>query len=235
MRSLEKWEENWDMEFHPAKCQHISFSRKTSPSQRNLTLHNLEIPKSDDVKYLGVTVDSKLRWHKHLSNIAAKGNSTLGFIRRNVTTTSEEVKSLAYKQLVRPVLEYASSAWDALTQTQETSLEAVQRRAARLVCGIRRTDRKTSVSGLVQRLGWEKLDERRKSRRLQLFRQMHFSENNTITRHIQKASHHSSRKHCQQYFLPHVRTQHHQRSFFMKTAKDWNALPLSSPLLVAPG
>ena len=133
------------------------------------------------MKYLGVTVDSKLRWHKHLSNIAAKGNSTLGFIRRNVTTTSEEVKSLAYKQLVRPVLEYASSAWDA----QETSLEAVQRRAPRLVCGIRRTDRKTSVSGLVQRLGWEKLDERRKSRRLQLFRQMHFSENNTITRHIQ--------------------------------------------------
>ena len=235
LRSLEKWEENWDMEFHPAKCQHISFSRRKSPSQQHLTLHNLEIPKADDVKYLGVTVDSKLRWHKHLSNIAAKGNSTLGFIRRNVTTTSEEVKSLAYKQLVRPVLEYASSAWDSLTQTQETSLEAVQRRAARLVCGIRRTDRKTSVSGLVQRLGWEKLDERRKSRRLQLFRQMHFSESNIITQHIQKASHHSSRKHCQQYFLPHVRTQHHQRSFFMKTAKDWNALPLSSPLLVAPG
>ena len=78
------------------------------------------------VEYLGVTVDSKLRWHKHISNITAKANSTLGFIRRNVLTTSEEIKSLAFKQLVRPVLEYASSAWDSLTQTQETSLEAVQ-------------------------------------------------------------------------------------------------------------
>ena len=38
-------------EVHPAKCQHISFNRKTSPSQQNLTLHNLEIPKSDDVKW----------------------------------------------------------------------------------------------------------------------------------------------------------------------------------------
>ena len=124
---------------------------------------------------------------------------------------------------------------DALTQTQKTSLAAVQRRLDLLVCGIGRTDRKTSVSGLVQRLGWEKLDERRMNRRQQLFRQMHFSESNTITRHIQKAAHHSSGKHCQQYLLPHVRTQHHQQSFFMKAAKDWNTLLLSSPLPDAPG
>ena len=134
-----------------------------------------------------------------------------------------------------PVLEYASCAWDALTHTQETSPEAVQRKAARLVCCIRRTDRKTSVSGLVQRLGWEKLDDRQKRRKLQLFRQMYSSEKNTITQHIQKAAHHLSRKHCQQYLLPYVRAQHHQWSFFVKTAKDWKALPMSSPLLVAPG
>ena len=73
---------------------------------------------------------------------------------------------------------------DALTQTQKTSLVAVQMKVALLACGIKRTDRKTSVSGLVQRLGWEKLYERQMNRRLQLFRQMHFSESNTITRHI---------------------------------------------------
>ena len=83
----------------------------------------MEIPTSDDLKNLGVPVDSKLRWHNYLSNVVAKGNSTLGFIRRNVTTTSEKVKSLAYKPLVRPV-GYLSMPWDALTQTQETSLES---------------------------------------------------------------------------------------------------------------
>ena len=158
----------------------------------------MEVPKSDDLKYLGVPVDSKLQWHNYLSNVEAKGNSTLGFIRRNVTTTSEKVKSLAYKPLVRPV-GYLSMPWDA--QTQETSLESVQRRAARLDCGIRGTDRRTSVSELVQRLGWEKPDERRKGRRTQLFRQMHFRESNTITRYIQMATHDTSRKHCQQYLL----------------------------------
>ena len=105
LEKLERWEENWDMEFHPAKCQHISFSRRTRPLQHSFTLHSTTIPKTDGVKYLGVTVDSKLKWDKHIPNITSKANSTLGFIRRNVVTTSEDMKALAYKQLVRPVLD----------------------------------------------------------------------------------------------------------------------------------
>ena len=235
LKTLEGWEKTWDMEFHPAKCQHISFTRKTKPPQHSLSLHDMEIPRTDEVKYLGVTMDSKLRWNKHIPDIATKANNTLGFIRRNVTTTNEEVKSLAYKQLVKPVLEYACCSWDSLTSTQETSLEAVQRRAARFVCGVRRSDRKTSVTGLVHSLGWEQLGERRKERRLKLFREMHFADSDTITKHIQPATHHLTRRHGHQYLIPHVKTQHHQRSFFMKTAKDWNALPPSSSLLAPPG
>ena len=71
LKNLEEWEASWDMEFHPAKCQHITFSRKISQPQHTLAIHGTEIPKSNDEKYLGVTVDSKLCWHKHLSNITA--------------------------------------------------------------------------------------------------------------------------------------------------------------------
>jgi hypothetical protein len=126
--SLEKWEEAWDMEFHPGKCQHILFSRKRNPSNNTYQLHSTNITSTDSIKYLGATVDSKLTWNDHVSNIVTKANATLGFIRRNVLTTSEDVKSTAYKQLVRPVLEYASGAWDSLTQTAEKQLEGVQRR-----------------------------------------------------------------------------------------------------------
>ena len=73
--------------------------------------------------------------------MTAKGNSSLGFIRRNVLTTSQIVRNTKYKQHVSPVLEYASASWYAVSATAAGRLEAVQRRAARLVCGIRRTDR----------------------------------------------------------------------------------------------
>ena len=39
-----------------------------------------------------------------VNNTAARGNSTLGFIKQNVLTTSENVKATAYKQPVCPVL-----------------------------------------------------------------------------------------------------------------------------------
>ena len=165
LNKLELWEQQWDMEFHPSKCQHIVFSRKRQPTDKVLNLHGTEIPKANDIKYLGVTLDPKLNWNKHIDNVTAKGNSTLGFIRRNVLTSSETVKNTAYKQLVRPVLEYASASWDSVSDTAASRLEAVQRRAARLICGIRRTDRKTSTTSLLQKLDLQPLNERRSDRR----------------------------------------------------------------------
>ena len=234
LAKLEQWEQLWDMEFHPSKCEHIVFSRKRQPAAESLYLHDTEIPKADHIRYLGVTLDPKLNWNKHIDNVAAKGNSTLGFIRRNVLTNSETVKATAYKQLVRPVLEYASSSWDSASDTAVSRLEAVQRRAARLICGIRRTDRKTSTTSLLQKLDLKPLSERRSDRRLKVFSQYHHSSKAVISNYIQPTSFSSARKHTLQYFIPHTNTLHYQRSFFLRTAKEWNALPADSQHLLPP-
>ena len=34
LNCLEKWESDWDMEFHPKKCQHITFTRKRKPAHQ---------------------------------------------------------------------------------------------------------------------------------------------------------------------------------------------------------
>ena len=57
--------------------------------------------------------------------MTAEGNSTLGFIWRNILTNFEAVKNMAYKQLVRPVLEYASVAWHSASDTTISRLEGV--------------------------------------------------------------------------------------------------------------
>jgi hypothetical protein len=50
--------------------------------------------------------------NEQVQKVVAKGNKALGFIRRNVGSCPAEVKKQAYLALVRPHLEYASSAWD---------------------------------------------------------------------------------------------------------------------------
>ena len=105
---LEHWEQVWDMEFHPSKCQQITFSRKRLPTQQPLSPQYQDFRGSEN-QILRSDLDTKISWNAHISSIAAKGNSTLGFVRRNVLTTSEQVKASAYKQLVQTGLVYASA------------------------------------------------------------------------------------------------------------------------------
>ena len=76
------------------------------------TLEGTVLENVESIKYLGVTITNDLRWKTHVSNICTKANRTLGFLRRNLYACPQEVKEAAYKELVRPVLEYSGSVWD---------------------------------------------------------------------------------------------------------------------------
>lgn len=109
--------------------------------------------------YLGVQISGDLTWHNHVAKISAKGNRSLGFIRRNIRTSSRETKTLAYQTIVRPSVEYASCAWSPHQQHLRYSVEKVQRRAVRYVAG--NYERKASVTAMQTALKWDSLEQRR--------------------------------------------------------------------------
>ena len=67
---------------------------------------------TNESKYLGVTITNDMSWANHISNITAKANRTIGFLRRNIHACPKVVKAAAYITLVRPSIEYASTVWD---------------------------------------------------------------------------------------------------------------------------
>ena len=68
--------------------------------------------------------------------------------------------------LVRPILEYASAAWDPHSQNNINTLERIQRQAARF-CKNNYFREPGSVTKLLQvQLGWETLQARRKHKRI---------------------------------------------------------------------
>ena len=71
--------------------------------------------------------------------------------------------------LVRPLLEYACSAWDPYTGQLITEVEKVQRRAARFVLSDFESFEPGSVTRMLQRLGWTPLKTRRQMDRVSLF------------------------------------------------------------------
>ena len=167
LNNLERWECDWQMSFHPEKCEVIHMTTKKTPTLHSYSLHGHILSSVPQIKYLGVHISQDLT---HINSTSSKANQTLGFLKRKLRINSSTVKEKAYKSLVRPKLEYCSTVWDPKCITNpkdgdKTShrlvdqLEMVQRRAARWVTG--RYHNTSSVSDMLRSLDWRSLEQRR--------------------------------------------------------------------------
>ena len=87
----------------------------------------------DHEKDIGVTLDSKLNFEKHINEKINKANSILGTIRRTFTYIETENFTNLYKALVRPHIEYANQIWSPYLKKQTEAIENVQRRATKMI------------------------------------------------------------------------------------------------------
>ena len=174
-------------------------------------------------KYLGVTLSEDLSWSNHINTITKKANQTLGFIKRNIRVHNKDLKSTAYKTLVRPQLEYASTVWSPHTDQDIKKLEDVQRRAARWV--MRDYQQTSSVTAMLQDLNWRTLDQRRIDSRLVLLYKVTYDlvaipAQDFLIRNTRQ----SSRNHPMAYRQILALRDYYKFTFFPRTIIHWNAL-----------
>ena len=82
LQRLADLEENWDMEFHPAKCQTLSITRSRKPIQPSYVLHGHSLENLSSAKYLGVTINNTVSWDDPTDisgNTCSKANRALGY------------------------------------------------------------------------------------------------------------------------------------------------------------
>ena len=216
---LGSWARKLGMRFQPFKCNMMQLTRKRIKKiHASYTLEGTDLENVESIKYLGVTISSDLRWKTHVSNVCTKANRTLGFLRRNLYSCSQEVKEAAYTGLVCPVLDYGSSVWDPPGVVLQGEFESVQKRAARFVTGNYNYET-GSMTSILGQLKWESLKKRRKDNRLILLYK-------GLTG---KASVPKNRRcrnqHSMAFQTPIANTDVYKDSFFPRIIKDWNALP----------
>jgi len=215
------------MHFHPDKCNILSITQKKKPLHFQYKLHNHPLQHVDSSKYLGVTLQNNLKWDKHINSITSKANQSLGFLRRNLKISSTKVKEHAYKTLVRPKLEYASTLWDPHTKTQIHQIEKVQRRAARFATS--RYHNTSSVTDMLHNLNWPPLEIRRIRARLIMFYKIThhlvaiYPENQLLVKSDPRTRHSSA------YGFRHIATtkDSYKHSFYPRTVNQWNCLPVT--------
>ena len=116
LNQLAVWEKKWGMAFHQDKCSTIRISRSRKPFTGNYSLKGHVLTTKDSTRYLDVELQSNMAWNKHMDQTIKKGNSMLGFLRRNLKVRYESTKTAAYSSLIRPILEYCCTVWSPHTQ-----------------------------------------------------------------------------------------------------------------------
>ena len=165
--ALTKWGQLWGMKFNATKCHIMTVTNLEAPLSKYYQLDGSVLSYVDVATYLGIMLQSTLSFKEHIQNTANKCNSRLGFLRRNLRGCPQALKQTAYFSLVRSSAEYASTIWDPHHRTDKETLQKVQNRAIRWVCG-KSPREEVSVSQLARELKWPPLEQRRKAQRLAL-------------------------------------------------------------------
>ena len=71
------------MKFNPIKFVILTITHKINPNHTCYILYGQTLTQVQEAKYLGLTLDSKLTFNKHIECICKRANSALAFIRRN--------------------------------------------------------------------------------------------------------------------------------------------------------
>ncbi len=118
------------------------------------------------VKDLGVTVASSLKFSQECKDAAGKAYRMLGFINRNFSFKNKEVILALYISLVRPHLEYDVQFWAHHHANDIAKLEAVQRRATKMITSLCNN----SYAERVTRLNLFSLEKRRRRGKIIVFK-----------------------------------------------------------------
>jgi hypothetical protein len=109
---------------------------------KGLNIYGQEIPFSKAAKYLGVTLDNKLRWRPHIENKIKKAKRTLMAIRSVIGKSwgpSPECAKWSWTGVIRPALTYGAIVWSrtASQSWAKIKLQRLQRMALSQIAHVR--------------------------------------------------------------------------------------------------
>ena len=122
------------LQMNADKTKYMIFrsSKKCKPSHLNLVIDNDAIKQVDNTNFLGVIIDDKLTWTKHVNIIHGKISMTIGIMRKLRSVLPLDTLFMLYNAFVLPHLNYCSLVWSGTSLNNLQRLNVLQKKAIRL-------------------------------------------------------------------------------------------------------
>jgi len=135
---LGEWSDKWQMKFNTEKCKVMHLGRGNL--KYNYFMENRRLEVVEKERDLGVVISNDLKASNQCRSAYNKAMRTLGMMNRTIVYKNKDTLLRLYKTLVRPSLEYCSSAWSPHYVKDKQLLEKAQHRFTRMVPGLARME-----------------------------------------------------------------------------------------------
>jgi hypothetical protein len=113
LHHLETWLNTWRVKVNETKSVHVTFTNRRTECPA-VTIKGTQLPVTNEVKYLSLILDQKLKWRPHITAKKTQINLKLRqmhwLIGRKSKLTTEN-KLLLYKAILKPILTYGIQLW----------------------------------------------------------------------------------------------------------------------------
>ena len=124
-----------------------------------ITIDGIVIEPSNEIRYLGVTLDRDLTFKSHITNISKKANQQLYFISHIRKFINQDLCRTLMSSLALSQIDYCCSALQGLPESRLRPINRVIRASVRTIFRLSRSDH-TSISQLMQNIGFFNMKQR---------------------------------------------------------------------------
>ena len=210
------WGKKWLVDFNAEKTQLVSFDRSNNNGSIDVKMGG-SILEEKSFKMLGLTCSSKLDWGSYIISIAKTASKKIA---ASMKFLSPEVALYLYKSTIRPCIEYCCHIWAGALSCSLDLLDKLQKR----ICGIVGPSLAASL---------EPLAHRRNVTSLSLYYRYYFGRCSSELAQLVplpfsrgRSTRYSERLHDFSVTIPRCYKDVYVNSFFPRTAKLWNSLPI---------
>lgn len=135
LNSISNWLRDWRIKANESKSVQVTFTtrRDTCPP---VTLNGKDIPQENEIRYLGIYLDRRLTWRKHIFTkrkaLGLKLRNLYWLLNRN-SQMSLESKILVYKCIIKPIWTYGLQLWGTAAKSNIDILQRFQSKTLRLI------------------------------------------------------------------------------------------------------
>ena len=122
-----------------------------------LIYNNNQIERVDELKYLGVKLDSKLSWSAHVDYLSKNISKRTGIIKRVKHFLPRKTVVMLSNALVIPHFDYSSTVWSNTSAESLNRLQVLHNNLARIILS---ADIRTPINEMMEELKWIKLEKR---------------------------------------------------------------------------